>query len=78
MNLLREYGSVQIKEQAFYIFKIMTKELISDPQRYVASYKIVCKNRERLVKHFQKYGDEGEIEFQVEKEEVIHDLSRFR
>ena len=56
----------------------MTKELISDPQKYAGSYKIVCKNRERLVKHFQKYGDEGEIEFQVEKEEVIHDLSRFR
>ena len=56
----------------------MTQELINDPEAYAASYKIVRKNRERLVTHFQKYGDEGEIEFQVEKEEVIHNLSRFR
>jgi hypothetical protein len=44
MNLLKDQHSVQIKTEAFHIFKVFLTHMVQDPTAFEASYKIVKKN----------------------------------
>ncbi|OMJ80601.1 hypothetical protein SteCoe_19085 [Stentor coeruleus] len=77
MNLMKEDESVEVKIDGFFLFAQITMIVFAQTSRSeMLSYRIIRKNKERIVKYlekFQNYRDDGN--FQTEKRKILEILS---
>lgn len=72
MMLLKADDSAQVKVEAFQLFSVILKRLVEMNITNLPPYKIIIKNKARLLTFFERFqNDRKDEEFQTHKNEVI-------